>query len=493
MAASASRCARRRDVPVPGLCGRSRWRALALVAGVLLILCQLSCGDTKTIIQATLTGVPDSAASLRINAFLDRLPTQEPPSEIRKPPASSLTYFRAEVPVSEVGELKLDVLVLDADECAVAHGEATLTLAGPGVYAVPIEVEATTGCQLVLNKVGEGTGSVTVFTDSSQKSYTFDRPPQEMPSCPLAANYPSSQTLTFPIRTHVRLQASVEGDSLNGSLFGTWGDACVGRGGCEFDITEVQTKVSVSFNSSTLCTSSGVCWRHPLPQGNTLRHVAGRNAVDVWAVGDRGTIVRWNGSYWTSPRRPFEVTTLNSVWAEAPPGTALLAVGEQGITRTLSQEVWSCPQAAGTSTLRDSWGTAFGDIWAVGDKGTLAHWDGSKWTLVSSPAGATIGLNAVLGRSAKEAWAVGEMGTVLRYDGTSWSRVSVPITDTLNGLWQDAGGDVWAVGDNGVALLLSSRSLTAEVKPTGTTVRLHGIWGIGPGEVWAAGAFGTIL
>ncbi|MFO0579846.1 MAG: hypothetical protein U1A78_38220 [Polyangia bacterium] len=466
-----------------------------LAAGVLLILCQLSCGDTKTIILATLTGVPDSAASLRVNAFLDRLPTQEPPSEIRKPPAASLTYFRAEVPVSEVGELRLDVLVLDGDECAVARGESTLTLAGPGTYDVAIEVKATTGCQLVLNKVGEGAGSVTVINGTSQQSYTFDRPPQEMPSCPLAANYPSSQTLKFPIRTHLRLMASVADESLHGSLFGSWGDGCGGRGGCEFDISEVQTKVSVSFYSSTLCTSSGVCWRHPLPQGNTLRRVAGRNAVDVWAVGDRGTIVRWNGSYWTSPRRPFEVSALNSVWAEAVPGTSLMAVGEQGVTRALSQEVWACSQSAGTSALRDVWGTAFSDIWAVGDKGTLAHWDGSKWTLVTSPAGPTIGLNAVLGRDAKDAWAVGEMGTVLRYDGTTWSRVPVPITGTLNGLWQDLGGDVWAVGDNGVSLLLTSRSgsVMAEVKPTGTTVRLHGIWGAGPNEIWAAGAFGTIL
>lgn len=491
MAASATRCARRRNVPA----GPSRWRSLALVAGVAAILVQLSCSDSKTIIQATLTGVPDTAASLRINAFLDRLPTQEPPSEIRKPPASSLTYFRAEVPVSETGELRLDVLALDSDECAVARGEATLTLAGPGTYEPTIELTATSGCQLVLTKIGEGAGSVTVINGMSQQSYTFDRPPQEMPSCPLAANYPSTQTLKFPIRSHVRLVASVADESLRGSLFGSWGQACVGRGGCEFDISEVLTNVTVSFFSNTLCTSSGVCWRHPLPQGNTLRRVAGRNSGDVWAVGDRGTFVRWNGTYWTSPRRPFDVTTLNAAWVEMAPGTSLIAVGEQGVTRTLSSETWACSQAAGTATLRDAWGTSFNDIWAVGDQGTLAHWDGSKWTVQASPVGPAIALNAVLGRGAKDAWAVGEMGTVLRYDGTSWSRVSVPTTDTLNGLWQDVGGDLWAVGDNGVSLRLLSRSgsLVAEVKPTGTTARLYGVWGTGPDEIWAAGAFGTIL
>jgi hypothetical protein len=494
MAAARTRRARRRDVPGRAL-ARSPGTPFRIAAGLLAVLLELSCSESKIIIEATLTGVPDSAASLRVNALLDRKPTKEPPSEIRKPPASSLTYFRAEVPVSETGELKLDVLALGADECAVSAGAGSLQLDGPGTYSTTIEMGATTGCQLVITKVGEGSGSVRVINGSEEKTYTFDRPPQEMPSCPQPANYPSSQTLTLPIRSHVRLMASVSDESQRGSLFGSWGQACKGRTACELDISEVQTMVSVSFYSNTLCASSGVCWHHPLPQGNTLRRVAGREAGDVWAVGDRGTIVRWNGSYWTSPRRPFDTSPLNGVWVEALPNTSLIAVGDQGVARPFSDDTWACAQSVGPVTLRDAWGSGFKDVWAVGDQGALLHWDGSSWTRHASPAGPTIGLNAVAGRSSKDAWAAGEQGTLLRYDGTSWSRVQLPITDTLYGLWLDPGGELWAVGDNGVSLRLpsASGSPVAEVNKTGTTARLHGLWGVSAQELWAAGAFGTIL
>lgn len=46
--------------------------------------------------------------------------------------------------------------------------------------------------------------------------------------------------------------------------------------------------------SARICSSDGWCWENPLPQGNTLSGVWGTSASSVWAVGQAGTILKWN-------------------------------------------------------------------------------------------------------------------------------------------------------------------------------------------------------
>lgn len=42
------------------------------------------------------------------------------------------------------------------------------------------------------------------------------------------------------------------------------------------------------------------CWENPLLQGNKLLAVWGTDANNVWAVGDSGTIPKWNGTAWAA-------------------------------------------------------------------------------------------------------------------------------------------------------------------------------------------------
>src|SRR5215831_18736214 len=84
-----------------------------------------------------------------------------------------------------------------------------------------------------------------------------------------------------------------------------------------------------------LCSADNWCWQNPLPQGNNLSAIWGSEASDVWAVGDSGTILHWDGSAWSS----------------VSSGT--------------------------TNALRAVWGSGASDVWAVGDFGTILHWDGS--------------------------------------------------------------------------------------------------------------------
>ena len=65
------------------------------------------------------------------------------------------------------------------------------------------------------------------------------------------------------------------------------------------------------------------------------------------------------------------------------------------------------------SALYGVWGTAANDVWAVGQGGTILHWDGARWSTI--PSGTTETLRSIWGSSPTDIWAVGERGTAVHY------------------------------------------------------------------------------
>ena len=122
-------------------------------------------------------------------------------------------------------------------------------------------------------------------------------------------------------------------------------------------------------------------WISPYPQGNTLNDVWGASGTDVFAVGDVGAIVHYDGTTWTVVASGTEAN--------------LLGVG----------------------------GTTGSDVFAVGQKGTILHYDGVAWAAMDSPTLAD--LAAVWAASPSDVFAVGSGGTILHYDGLSWSVMDV--------------------------------------------------------------------
>lgn len=77
------------------------------------------------------------------------------------------------------------------------------------------------------------------------------------------------------------------------------------------------------------------CWEHPLPQGNTLGGTWARSPRDAWFVGDRGTILHWDGS---------SVTRVHS-------GTGSFCALSGGPARALyGRWATGAPSCAGTSS-----------------------------------------------------------------------------------------------------------------------------------------------
>ena len=139
-------------------------------------------------------------------------------------------------------------------------------------------------------------------------------------------------------------------------------------------------------------------------------------ADDGWAVGQSGTIIRWNGESWNNVASPTG-QNLNSVFM-----------------------------------------VSANDGWAVGQGGTIIRWNGTSWNNVASPTGQN--LNSVFMVSANDGWAVGRRtgGTTngwvfLRWNGVSWSLVSVDTSPTvaqnLNSVFMLSYREGYAMGNNG--------------------------------------------
>jgi photosystem II stability/assembly factor-like uncharacterized protein len=140
-----------------------------------------------------------------------------------------------------------------------------------------------------------------------------------------------------------------------------------------------------------------------------LRHVFGLSDREVFAVGDRGTVLRWNGLGWRAMVTPSD-TILRGVWASGPD-----------------------------------------DVFAVGGAGTILRYDGVRWYPMPSPTSRE--LRAVWGTGPTDVYAAGEQGTLLRFDGARWTRMTSPTRQFLLGFQPTGSGLPRVVGSRGIVLV----------------------------------------
>jgi hypothetical protein len=171
-------------------------------------------------------------------------------------------------------------------------------------------------------------------------------------------------------------------------------------------------------------------------------------------------------------------------FAGAPPSRLTIDTGR------LSGDAKTTPTTSGAPAVAGSWSIVtspntdptqynqlFGvacpsasDCWAAGyyyngnhSQTLIEHWDGSSWSIVSSPNSSTSESNFLLGitcASATDCWAVGHhdsgdvavfLTLILHYDGISWGVVSSPnVTEAQDNEFRSvtctSSVDCWAVG-----------------------------------------------
>lgn len=120
---------------------------------------------------------------------------------------------------------------------------------------------------------------------------------------------------------------------------------------------------------------------------------------------------------------------------------------------------WSRLAAGGTASFWWVTGTASDDVWMVGEKGRITHFDGK--TFVEHVSGTDVTLYGAWAASKSDAWAVGgtpeggkglQNDVLLHFDGATWKRETLPTSEgrALFKVWGRNANDVFVVGEAGL-------------------------------------------
>jgi hypothetical protein len=236
--------------------------------------------------------------------------------------------------------------------------------------------------------------------------------------------------------------------------------------------------------AGTILHFDGTTWTRAT-SGTTmdLYAVRGTGSADVWASGAHGTIVHWNGSVWTTMTTPSPTATYYALWAVEP--DMVWFVGDQSPTLWDGSKFTAFPIGI-TGTLFTGWASSSLDLWAAGSNGRLVY--GFPPTVTTAFDGNTIWGMGATGDS--DIWAVAVGGSIYHYDMHTWSKVPSPATDSLAAVWAHTPKDAWAVGSSSNILHWDGSAWTATACPV--SQNLLGVWGSDSG-VFATGTNGTVL
>jgi hypothetical protein len=167
--------------------------------------------------------------------------------------------------------------------------------------------------------------------------------------------------------------------------------------------------------------------------------VQGSGPGDVW-VGGEGALLRFDGKRWRTAAEHLTINALwvagdNEAWVSAKPqggsGWAIFRWNGRALELSLNPAM-----------VVDFWGPAANDLWAVGEGGLLAHWDGHAWARRDS--GTTRYLHGVWGSDARDVWVVGEDGRMRHFDGNEWSTRAAPQAQRFRSIWGTTPDRVYA-------------------------------------------------
>ena len=193
-------------------------------------------------------------------------------------------------------------------------------------------------------------------------------------------------------------------------------------------------------NEARIFRYGGSSWSDITPSGPpaALWDIDGADGL-VLAVGEGGTILRRTGSTTFAAETSGVSDDLYGV--AVLDATRAYAAGN-GVVLTFDGSEWSTLDT-GAEVWRDIWVAPTGEVLVIGDDGKAARYDGG-WEQLDS--GTSLNLEALWGTAADDIFAVGEAGTVLHYDGAAMAPVRTTFTEDFTAIWGQLGGDVFLLG-----------------------------------------------
>jgi hypothetical protein len=244
--------------------------------------------------------------------------------------------------------------------------------------------------------------------------------------------------------------------------------------------------------------AEGVVWRRQagqwnafsVPEGPLLNWVHGTGEI-VWVVGNAGRTLRRIGEGEFETITNDESQPLWGVWAASPDrawavgGDALSSGEPDPVILEWDGDEWHRVELPPIDrTFRaffKVWGTGPDNVYAIGGKGVILHFDGEAW--VQEFAGTARDFVSLWGTGPNDIVAVGGRvnGMVARWNGVQWQHEVLPGQPGLNGVWLDAGGLAWIVGARGRILRMKPNGFSIESDASENQILLHGVFGADDG------------
>lgn len=271
----------------------------------------------------------------------------------------------------------------------------------------------------------------------------------------------------------------------SGFKFTNWAGACSGTGACVLTLTQDQS-VRAIFSLGSWSAMS-------IPATAQLHGIWGSSPTQIFAVGAAGSLLKFDGSSWTSLTIGVSDKTLWDAWGSSP--SDVYAASGQLVHYDGGS--WSAGSAP--TNLFGVWGSSPSDVYFSGDRGTLFHYDGkSMWTPIVT--GTSSPLFSIWGSSPTNIFIVGLNGTALHFDGQSVTPINLPnvtvesngASEALGAVWGSSANDVWigggfTAGDVWHFDGTSWTKSTLWTSPGSTGQGVNGIWGTSSSDIWAVG------
>lgn len=218
--------------------------------------------------------------------------------------------------------------------------------------------------------------------------------------------------------------------------------------------------------------------------------------VDAWAVGNKASALRYNGSSWTLINTGIaggdNLTSVSAISSQE-----VWACADQGkVYKWTPSTNWTNPSTPGNNpnsiSMVDTTGSGTADAgWVVGAKKTAYKYTGATW--ISANTGITVDLTGVSTLSATDAWAVGK-AAIYQWNGTSWTGTA-PTSATLNSIsmLKLGSSDIgWTVGTGSTALYYDGVSWTLKNTGLASALTLNSVVTISNSEAWTVSSTGLI-
>lgn len=284
----------------------------------------------------------------------------------------------------------------------------------------------------------------------------------------------------------------------NSALYGIWGSS--------------PSNIFAVGNRGTVIHWDGTTWS-PLPLGAAGAQVArlfgvwSADGSEVWFVGDHVTagtaILQWNGTTATRFNVPAGVSKgLRAIWGTGK--TSIYAAGESGTLLRWDGNAWGTFGPAMTVPWSAISGTSDSNFFLASRSGLVYRWNGM--TLANIPVATSPTINS-LWSDGTSIWAAGDLrypvtgdptqreGMLLKWDGTTFSRITTTPKVHISGLW-GTGSSVYFAGVAGTMGSFDGSSIVTTTpleNLTGNNGAIYGLSIRSSGDPIAVGDSGATL